>query len=274
MVSDDDDGTAGATIEPAVAAPAPRLRVAAGLHLGPYEILEPLGSGAMGDVFAARDTRLGRRVAVKVLPTATSNSEVFLRRFENEARAVAALSHPNILAVFDVGSHAGTPYIVFELLEGETLRQRLQRGPLTVAEAVGFTVQIARGLAAAHDKGIVHRELKPENVFVTVAGEVKVLDFGLAKFHKPQFGDSAVSVSREVTEDGLLIGTVLYMSPEQARGHSVDLRSDLFSLGVMLYEMVAGQHPFRGETVADSISNILRGEPPPPRPVQAELPPG
>ncbi len=274
MAGQTHDGSAGATLEPApVGAASPRLQVTPGLRLGPYEILELLGSGAMGEIFAARDTRLGRKVAVKVLPPAGTDSVVYLRRFENEARAVAALSHPNILAVFDVGTHEGTPYIVFELLEGETLRQRLQRERLTVAEAVAFTVQIARGLAAAHDKGIVHRDLKPENVFITAAGELKVLDFGLAKLQKSIFANGEVSVSRELTEEGLLIGTVLYMSPEQARGQSVDLRSDLFSLGVMLYEMVAGTHPFRGATVADSISNILRDEPPP-RPVPAELPAG
>ena len=234
-----------------------------GTRLGPYEILAPLGAGGMGEVYRARDTRLGREVAVKVLPPELAADPERVRRFEVEARAVAALSHPSILALFDVGSQDGAPYLVTELLEGEDLRARLSTGPLPVPRAAGIAAEIARGLAAAHEKGIIHRDLKPANIFVTRDGSAKILDFGIAKLVPP---GSAEEVARaatlvEATEAGALLGTVAYMSPEQARGQAVDHRSDLFALGCVLYEMLGGARPFTGETVADILSAVLSSDP-------------
>ena len=233
--------------------------------LGPYEIVALLGAGGMGEVYRARDTRLGRDVAIKVLPAEFAADPERLRRFELEAHAVAALSHPNVLAVYDVGTHEGAPYIVAELLEGETLRERLRAGGLTVRKAVECAVQISQGLAAAHEKGIVHRDLKPANVFVTKDGHVKILDFGLAKLAAPRSlaeGAQATTVV-EATEAGTRLGTVGYMSPEQVRGQSVDQRSDIFSFGCVLYEMLVGRPPFRRETAADTASAILHQDPAP-----------
>ena len=220
----------------------------------------------MGEVYRARDTRLGRDVAVKVLPADWCGDPERLRRFEQEARATAALNHPNILAVFDVGQQDGSPYIVSELLEGESLRSRLRTGPLLVRKAVEYGVQIIRGLAAAHDRGIFHRDLKPENIFVTRDGHVKILDFGLAKLTLPDPGTmvglSAGPTLDSATRQGAVLGTLGYMSPEQLRGAGSDARSDLFSFGVVLYEMLSGQRAFRGKTTADTISAVLREDPP------------
>src|SRR5580692_5165473 len=198
------------------------MSIISGTELGPYKILSPLGAGGMGEVYRARDTRLGRDVAVKVLPANWCGDPERLRRFEQEARATAALNHPNILAVFDVGQQDGSPYIVSELLEGETLRSRLRTGPLLVRKAVEYGVQIITGLAAAHDRGIFHRDLKPENIFVTRDGHVKILDFGLAKLILPELASMA-SFSAQPTQDlvtdrGVLLGTMGYMAPEQVRG--------------------------------------------------------
>jgi serine/threonine protein kinase len=241
------------------------MALASGAKLGPYEILSALGAGGMGEVYRARDPRLGREVAIKVLPSGSAPDSERLRRFEQEARATAALNHPNILAVFDIGSQDNFPYIVSELLDGETLRARLNTGPLPVRKAVEYALQIARGLAAAHDHGIFHRDLKPENIFITRDGHVKILDFGLAKLTMTEpdaVGLSAQATLDSVTGRGVLLGTLGYMSPEQCRGATIDARSDIFSFGAVLYEMVSGKRAFRGDTTADTISSILKEEPP------------
>src|SRR5258708_27445164 len=232
----------------------------AGAKLGSYEIQSPLGAGGMGEVYRARDPRLGRDVAIKVLPVSFTADPERLRRFEQEARAVGALNHPNILAIYDMGTREGAPFIISELLEGETLRGRLSSGVLPVRKAIEYAVQMAQGLSAAHEKGIVHRDLKPENIFVTRAGRIKILDFGLAKLAQPE-GDHAETITHQ-TEAGVVLGTVGYMSPEQVRGRPADHRSDLFSFGAILYEMLSGRRAFHGETSADTMSAILRGESP------------
>jgi serine/threonine-protein kinase len=236
-----------------------------GARLGPYEIVAPIGAGGMGEVYRARDTRLGRDVAIKVLPAEFAEDAERLRRFEREARATAALSHPNILEVHDVGTFEGVPYLVEELLEGESLKERIERGALPASEAIGVAVQIARGLAAAHEKGIVHRDLKPANVFLTKHGAVKILDFGLAKLVENVAvgeADTLTHAPTGATEFGRVLGTVAYMAPEQARGMPVDQRADVFAFGVVLYEMVAGERPFRGATATDTVAAILKEEPP------------
>jgi eukaryotic-like serine/threonine-protein kinase len=243
------------------------MALAAGATLGPYEIVAPLGAGGMGEVYRARDARLGRDVAIKILPEAASRDPSRLRRLELEARAAGALNHPNVLSVYDVGVEAECPYVVSELLEGEPLHERIRRGPLPLGRAVDFAVQIARGLAAAHEKGIVHRDLKPENVFVTRDGHIKILDFGLAKLDQAEpLADRATgglfpgSHGRSTTA-GTLLGTVGYISPEQVRGEPADARSDLFSFGVILYEMLTGGPPFQRDTAVESLHAILREEP-------------
>jgi serine/threonine protein kinase len=237
--------------------------LAPGSRLGPYEILSLLGAGGMGEVFRARDTRLGRDVAVKVLPDHLRDDPKALARFESEARAVAALSHPNILALFDVGEASGVRYAVTELLEGETLRALLLRGPVPVRRALDVARPLADALAAAHAEGIVHRDLKPENVFLTRDGHVKLFDFGLARhFVAPLAPEETHSPTAPVlTDAGTVLGTVAYMSPEQARGLPADHRSDQFSLGVVLYEMLAGTRPFKGESGPEVLTAIIREEP-------------
>jgi eukaryotic-like serine/threonine-protein kinase len=239
------------------------MALATGTKLGAYELSGPLGTGGMGEVYRARDPRLKREVAVKILPAAFSSDPQRLRRFEQEAHAAAALNHPNILAVHDIGTQNGMPYIVSELLEGETLRDRLRGGPLPVKRAIDYALQIARGLAAAHGKGIVHRDLKPENIFITEDGRVKILDFGLAKLTRPEIGEDGQTVTRIVdSEAGTVLGTVGYMSPEQVRGKPADARSDLFSFGAILYEMLTGKRAFKGESPAETMSAIVNEEPP------------
>jgi len=234
-----------------------------GTRLGPYEILAPLGAGGMGEVYRARDTKLGRDVAVKVLPADLANDPESLSRFEREARAVAQLSHPNILAIHDFGRQGETAYAVMELLEGETLRARLEHGALPARKAAELAVQIAEGLGAAHEKGIVHRDLKPENLWVTKEGRLKILDFGLAKRSSPTLVPESPTLSMERhTDPGIVMGTVGYMSPEQVRGESVDHRSDIFSFGAVLYEMLAGRKAFARNTASDTQAAILRDDPP------------
>ena len=244
------------------------MTLAAGSKLGPYEILSPIGAGGMGEVYRARDLRLQRDVAIKILPPAFSRDEDRLMRFEREARAAAALNHSNILAIYDVGKQDGSPYIVSELLEGVSLRHKLIAGLLPRREANNYATQIAQGLSVAHAKGIVHRDLKPENIFITKDGRVKILDFGLAKLTQPgtspktgSDSSSSDAVTLE-TSAGMLLGTVGYMSPEQIRNATVDYRSDIFSFGAILFEMFSGKQAFRGNTSADTLSAILRDEPP------------
>ena len=214
------------------------MALAPGTELGPYEIIAPVGSGGMGEVYRARDTRLDRLVAIKILPASVAGDPDRLARFAREAKAVAALSHPNVLSIHDFGTSDGISYAVTELLDGATLRERLASGPVPMQKAIDITVQIARGLSAAHDKGIVHRDLKPENLFLTRDGHLKILDFGLAKQTTPS---SAVDGQTALnTEAGVVMGTVGYMSPEQVRGESVDGRTDLFACGVVLYELLTG----------------------------------
>ena len=241
------------------------MTLAMGLRLGPYEIFAPLGAGGMGEVYRARDTRLGRDVAVKVLPDHLATDRRALRRFQDEAKAVAALSHPNILFLLDVGETGGVHYAVTELLEGEPLRALVMRGPVPLKRALEIASHIADALAAAHEKGIVHRDVKPENVFLTVGGHVKLLDFGLARNENAcrNAEDSHTPTVSARTDAGAVVGTVAYMSPEQTRGLPVDHRSDQFSLGVTLYEMLAGRRPFRGESSADVLAAILTREPDP-----------
>jgi len=252
-----------------------------GARLGPYEILAPLGAGGMGEVYKAHDTRLQRAVAVKVLPAEVATDPNRLRRFEQEARAVAALNHPNILAIYDIGSTSSpaaaeggasstapspsVQYLVTELLEGQTLAARIAEGPLPIGTAMDVGGQIVRGLAAAHGKHIVHRDLKPANVFMTTDGQVKLLDFGIAKLVAPtEVENEAPTVTaRDATEMGVRVGTVGYMAPEQVRGLTVDGRADLFAFGAVLYEMLAGRRAFAGETAADTLSAILMKEPAP-----------
>ena len=253
------DDRASDVADPLVSAPA---ALSPGTVLGPYRVDAFLGAGGMGEVYRACDTRLKRDVAVKVLPARVSADPGRLARFEREAHAAAALNHPNICAVFDIGMHDGAPFIVSELLEGETLRPVCAAGPLSVRRALEYAIPIARGLAAAHAKGIVHRDLKPENVFITGDGHVKILDFGLAKVVSDLAGETQGPTARPLTEDGIVIGTVGYMSPEQVRGLPTDSRSDIFSFGIALFELLAGRHPFRGETRADTLSAILREDPP------------
>ena len=237
----------------------------AGSRLGPYEVLAPLGAGGMGEVYRARDSKLRRDVAIKVLPEALARDPDALARFEREALAVAALSHPNILSIFDFGTHDGLSYAVMELLEGETLRVKLASGPFAQRKAINYAAQIVRGLAAAHEKGIVHRDLKPENLFVTKEGHLKILDFGLAR-QIAQPADSSDTKSPTFspsTEPGVVLGTIAYMSPEQVRGLPVDHRADIFAFGCVLYELLSGRRPFLGQSAVETMHAILREEPAP-----------
>jgi dipeptidyl aminopeptidase/acylaminoacyl peptidase len=238
------------------------MTLAASTRLGPYEILAPLGAGGMGEVYRARDTRLGREVAIKVLPEKLASDPAALARFEREAQAVAALSHPNVLGLFDLAREGSTVYAVTELLAGQTLRNRLADGPLPQRKALEYGREIVQGLAAAHEKGIVHRDLKPENLFLTSEGRVKILDFGLAKVEA--FGRDVTQAPTEgvATEPGTVLGTVGYMSPEQVRGVPADPRSDIFSFGSTLYEMLTGERAFRGDSAAETMAAIAQKDPP------------
>src|ERR1700683_5104990 len=252
------------------------MALSAGIKLGPYEIQTLIGAGGMGEVYRAHDARLDRTVAIKVLPISYSADRDRLQRFAQEARSAAALNHPNILSIFDIGDNRGAPYVVSELLEGETLRDCLKHGPLSLRKSIEYALQVARGLAAAHEKGIVHRDLKPENLFITDDGRVKILDFGLAKLtHPPELvreGGDAPTI-QVATEPGVVMGTVGYMSPEQVRGKDTDARSDIFSFGAILYEMISGKRAFHGETPADTMSAIIKDEPPELADLRLNVPP-
>ena len=233
-----------------------------GAKLGPYEIVSPLGAGGMGEVYRARDSRLGRDVALKILPESFALDTDRLHRFEQEARAVAALNHPNILAVFDVGQEKGSPFLVSELLEGETLRAALDNGALPQRKTIEYGVQIAHGLGAAHEKGIVHRDLKPENIFITKDGRIKILDFGLAKLaQKTGPHSDEVTLTSQHTVAGVVMGTASYMAPEQVRGETADPRTDIFAFGALLYEMLSGVRAFGRDTAAETMTAVLKDDP-------------
>src|SRR6202007_829492 len=235
-----------------------------------YEIVAPLGAGGMGEVYRARVTRLNRDVAIKILPAAFSDEAECHHRFEREARILSTLNHPNLLSIYDVGSQNSIHYLVSELLDGEMLRHRIQEGKIPGRKALDYAVQIAKGLAAAHEKGVVHRDLKPENIFVTADGRIKILDFGLAKQNVP--GDSEKTAS--LTEQGTVMGTVGYMSPEQVRGNTADSRSDIFSFGAILYEMLTGTRAFKGNSSVETMHAILREYPPEIPPTNGKISPG
>src|SRR5690348_14729965 len=237
---------------------------------GRYEILRLLGTGGMGEVYQAMDTRLGREVAIKVLPPHLAEDSEALARFEWEARILAALSHPNLRALYDLGRDGSTHFAIMELLEGETLRRRMDSGPIPAGEALEVAALLADGLAAAHAKGVVHRDFKPENIFFTTDGQVKILDFGLARLAPGEGPDHLQSGKLEDTQPGLVMGTVGYMAPEQVRGRELDARCDLFAFGCVLFEMLENRRPFVADTIPEVLASILR-DPAPPAPGPREL---
>ncbi len=237
------------------------LALSTGDQIGPYEIVSPLGKGGMGEVYRARDVRLGREVALKVLPDTAANDTESLARFEREARAVAALNHPNILSIHDTGEHRGVPYAVTELLEGENLSDRLRAGPLAPKRATEIACQIADGLAAAHARGVIHRDIKPENIFLTHDGRAKILDFGIARIG-PKPGDitSRIAAARGSSAQ-FVMGTAGYMSPEQVRGRPIDFRTDVFSLGACFVEMLTGRRAFDRPSIVETMTGVLKDDP-------------
>lgn len=233
----------------------------AGEHVGPYEILAPLAKGGMGEIYRARDNRLRREVALKMLPDASAHDADSLRRFDRETHAVAALNHPNIMAIHDSGTHHSIPYAVTELLQGESLEERLRGGPLNPQKAVEIACQVADGLAAAHAQGIIHRDIKPDNIFVTHEGRAKILDFGIARIEKPLSAADLTQSGRRGTSSQFLMGTAGYMSPEQVRGKAIDARTDIFSLGATFYEMLTGRRAFTRETPVETLGSVLHDDP-------------
>src|SRR5438477_3997 len=264
---------AGAFIETPVAGIATRITengqadLLIGRTIGHYKISERIGTGGMGEVYLATDITAGRQAALKILPTRFASDAERLKRFQQEARAIVALNHPNILTVYEIGEDHSIHYIASELIEGETLRERLMHGRMQLSEAVDVAIQVASALAAAHEAGIVHRDIKPENIMLRPDGYVKVLDFGIAKLAESSFAkavaDEAGSMTLAATNLGSILGTVRYMSPEQACGGRVDKTTDIWSLGVVLYEMLTGHAPFTGDTSKEVMSSILEKEPPP-----------
>ena len=236
-----------------------------GTQLGSYEILSPLGKGGMGEVWRARDQKLGREVAIKTLPEEFAQDEERLARFEREAKLLASLNHPNIAAIYGLEEDNGTRFLVLELVEGDTLAERLKRGAIPVEESLELALQIAEALEAAHEKGVIHRDLKPLNIKVTPEGKIKVLDFGLAKAFMGDGSDASLShsptLSMAATQQGVILGTATYMSPEQARGQEVDRRADVWAFGVVLFEMLTGRGTFDGGTVSDVLAGVLAKEP-------------
>ena len=239
------------------------MALAQGEQLGPYEIIAPLGKGGMGEVYRARDNRLRREVALKMLPDASANDEDSLARFQRETHAVASMNHPSILAIHDTGSHRGVPYAVTELLEGETLAERLDSGPIAPKRAVEIASQIADGLSAAHAKGVIHRDVKPENIFLTHDGRTKILDFGIARIENPGLRTGAIPSLRQrgSTSSQMLAGTAGYVSPEQVRGARADARSDLFALGAVFFEMLAGRKAFQRGSPVETLGAVLKDDP-------------
>ncbi|MGH9525872.1 MAG: serine/threonine-protein kinase, partial [Terriglobales bacterium] len=248
-----------------------------GATIGPFEIIAPLGSGGMGEVYRARDTRLGRLVALKFLAVGADGAA--RERFQREARAIAALSHPHICTLYEIGEHERRPYLVLELLEGETLRARLKRGPLATATLAEFAAQIADALDAAHRKGVLHRDLKPDNIWVGPGEQIKVLDFGLARLEEAGAnggsggGPTPSQAETLLTSPGMTLGTIPYMSPEQARGEALDARSDIFSFGAVFYEMATGRAPFQAPSAGGLIAAIVKDDPPPAERLRPDLPP-
>src|SRR5947209_7542081 len=243
------------------------MTIARGVTLGPYEVLTHIGAGGMGDVWRARDKRIGRDVAVKVLPDAYAPGDERVRRFEQEARAAGALNHPGLVTIYDIGTTEGSPYIVMEMLEGETVRDALGHGGnggLPLRKVIDYAIQISSALAVAHEKGIMHRDLKPENLFITSDGRVKILDFGLAKLAEDASDvDAKNRTARHLTSTGMVVGTPGYMSPEQVRAQPLDYRTDIFSLGAVLYEMLGGRRAFDRDTAVETMNAVLKDEPPP-----------
>ena len=250
--------------------------LSSGARLGPYEVLTPLGAGGMGEVYKARDTRLDRTVAIKILPEALAADPQFRERFDREARAISQLTHPHICTLYDVGEHQGTAFLVMEYLEGETLADRLKKGALPLDQALTIAIQIASALDKAHRAGIVHRDLKPGNIMLTKSGAT-LLDFGLAKACKPLVGGTGLSMlpttPPNLTAQGTILGTFQYMAPEQLEGQEADARTDMFAFGAVLYEMITGKRAFAGKSQAGLISAILSADPPPMVSLQPVTPP-
>src|ERR1700687_1743132 len=252
------------------------MSIAAGSHLGPYEIVAPAGAGGMGEVWRARDTRLDRTVAIKVLPAHLSSNSQYRARFDREAKAISSLTHANICTLYDVGHEDGIDYLVMECVEGESLSDRLTRGAMPIEQVLRYGTEIAEALNKAHRLGIIHRDLKPSNIMLTKSG-AKLIDFGLAKLRDAQEGSDEISgataASKALTAEGFIIGTLQYMAPEQLEGYPADARTDIFAFGAVMYEMATGRKAFEGKTKSSLVAAIVGGEPPPVLTIQPLTPP-